>query len=176
MSTFLIFGRPRSRTAWCANFLTHADSFCFHEGLAESSGSLIHLRTRLHALPSSACGNADTGLIHCPNEALRLFPDARLVVLTGAALSWNVFAQKRNLPQALRDKIDRAYRRTKVMLKGRALFIDVHELMKDHIVAARLWHHCTGRMASFDEERWNMLRDLNIQVIPESLAARLPVR
>jgi hypothetical protein len=113
-----------------------------------------------------------------PNEALRIFPEAKLVVLTGASLSWNVFAEKRHMPLALRYRIDSDYRRTKELLKDRALFVDVHDLMssRDSIAAEMLWHHCTGRMHGFSQERFTLLRDLNIQVIPDSLAARLPVR
>ena len=33
MSTFLILGLPRSRTAWLANFLTYDGLFCYHEAI-----------------------------------------------------------------------------------------------------------------------------------------------
>ncbi len=176
MSQFLIFARPRSRTAWVANFLTVANqTFCHHEAMADA-GNPIELAGRMRGSAALATGNSDTGMIHTPREILRFFPDARLVVLTGASLSWKRFAAEKGINPQIVEMVDEAYRDTKKLLKGRALFVDVHDLMCDEVVAEVLWHHCTGRSATFDLPRYEMLRDLNVQVMQESLEARIASR
>lgn len=172
MSQFLIFARPRSRTAWVANFLTANQSFCHHEALADAVNPL-ELAGRMRG--PGAVGNADTSMIHTPREILRFFPDARLVVLTGAGLSWKRFAAEKRLDPRIVEEVDRAYLDTKALLKDRAHFVDVHQLMKHASVAGALWYHCTGR-TDCDLPRYLMLRDLNIQVIQESLEARIAAR
>lgn len=178
MSQFLIFARPRSRTAWVANFLTVPNqSFCYHEAMADAANPL-ELQGRMRGDTSIAIGNSDTGMIHTPREILRFFPDARLIVLTGASLSWKVFGDKKRISPRIIEKVNDDYADTKALLKDRALFVDVHQLMKDPAVARALWAHATGRCQSFDLNRYEMLRDLNVQVIQESLeqkiASRLP--
>ena len=172
---FLIFARPRSRTAWTANFLTQPlASFCLHEGLADCSGSWLELKRRMDLLRATAVGNADTGMIHEVEAALSTFPDARLVMLTGGELSWRVFCQTKKIPRPLIDRVDADYRRAKDILRSKALFLPCTSL-GDPIVAEELWTHCTGRLTTYQPERHRMLRDLNVQVVPESLARRLGV-
>lgn len=176
MSQFLVFGRPRSRTAWVANFLTHTPhSFCHHEAMADSINP-IELLGRLRQGDAEAIGNSDTGMIHTPREILRFFPDARLVMLTGAALSWKRFAAEKGINPQIVQKVDEDYRDTKELLTGRAYFVDVHRLMRDENVAASLWSHATGCWTTFNVKRYRMLRDLNIQVMQESLEARIASR
>ena len=54
MIDFLIYALPRSGSAWVSNFLTHGDSFCYHEPLRY--GSLGQLER-----PTPLVGCADTG-------------------------------------------------------------------------------------------------------------------
>lgn len=172
---FLIFARPRSRTAWTANFLTQPlATFCFHEGLADCSGSWLELKRRMDLMRASAVGNADTGMIHEVEAALSTFPEAKLVMLTGGELSWRIFIQKNKIPSALVSRIDDDYRRAKDILKGKALFLPCGSL-GDPRVAEELWTHCTGRLTTYQPERHRMLRDLNVQVVPESLRRRLGI-
>ncbi len=176
MSQFLIFARPRSRTAWVANFLTVANqTFCHHEAMADA-GNPIELAGRMRGSAALATGNSDTGMIHTPHEILRFFPDAKLVMLTGAALSWKRFAAEKGINPQIVQKVDEDYNDTRKLLEGSALFVNVHDLMRDEEVARGLWHHCTGRSSTFDVARYLMLRDLNIQVVQESLAARIATR
>lgn len=173
MSEFLIFGRPRSRTAWTANFLTHKNSLCFHEGLADSSGSVIRLKERLDALPHAHRGNADTGMIHELDSLLETFPDAKLVMLTENETSWRMFVERQQIPQSLVEKIDYDYRQAKHKLRHKALFVPVDLLTSNIVTALRVWKHCTT--ATFDFDRYDLLKDLNVQVKPESLRERLGI-
>lgn len=185
MRTFLIFGRPRSRTAWTANFLTHANSFCFHEGLADCDGSFIRLKERMeemrrppideHQFRYAAVGNADTGMIHELDAALEAFPNARLVLLTENETSWRMFAEKKQIPKEIVERIDYDYWRAKQVLPERgALVMPVADLTAEtDRWACKLWGHCIGHHQHYDPARHRMLRDLNVQVVPESLERRL---
>lgn len=173
MNTFLLLGRPRSRTAWAANFLTvPPHSFCYHEGLADSGMSFIRLRERMAELNATCRGNADTGLIHELDAALSTFPNARLVLLTENETSWRMFCHRSNAPQQMIDEVDHAYWQAKRKLEGRALFMPCQAPINDERAARVLWEHCLPA-APFDVDRWEMLRNLNVQVVPESLPRRL---
>lgn len=172
-SNFLILGRPRSRTAWVANLLTVPPvSHCLHEGLADVGASLAQLRGRLSRLSAGAAGDADTGLVHHLDEVQRAFPDARLVLMTGSDTSWKRWCAKLELPAAVRTRVEADYSRALELLRGRALFVDCRAVTTEVGEARRLWEYCVPGHP-FETQRWEMLRDLNVQVIPESLAARL---
>lgn len=173
MTTCLILGRPRSRTAWVANLLTVPPvSHCLHEGLADVGASLPRLRARLGEFSAEVVGNADTGLIHHLDEMLGAFPDARLVVMTGNDASWKAWCSTMGVQPSVRRKVQEDFERACVILRGRAHFADAREVTTDPRAASDLWAHCVpGR--PFDRERWEVLKDLNIQVIPESLLRRL---
>lgn len=175
MSNFLVFGRPRSRTAWLANFMTYGPSFCFHEGLADSAGSWLELKRRMSNLPGLITGNADTGMIHDVKGALETFPAAKVVMLVENEFSWRTFAHSQNLPKDLVEAVDTDYRRTKKELEHRALFVPV-DTLSDEATARKVWVHCTSHIYDFPKERFHMLKDLNVQVIQESLRRRLGVR
>jgi hypothetical protein len=170
---FLVLGRPRSRTAWVANLLTVPPaSFCLHEGMADAGASLPRLRDRLVGLDAEAVGNADTGLIHHLDETLGLFRDARLVVMTGNDASWKQWCSRMGVQEAVRRKVQDDYERACLILRGRAHFADCREITTDPRAASALWAHCVPDRP-FDRERWEVLKDLNIQIIPESLLRRL---
>lgn len=170
---FLVLGRPRSRTAWVANLLSVPPaSLCLHEGLADSGTSCKRLRDRLAGFPVEEAGNADTGLIHHLDEMLMAFPSARLVVMTGNEGSWKQWCSRMGVQGSVRRKVEADYLRACEILRGRAHFADCREITTDPRAASALWAHCLpGR--PFDRDRWEILKDLNIQIIPESLMRRL---
>lgn len=179
---FLVFARPRSRTAWLANFLTYGDVFCLHDGIAEA-GSLAAMARRfdqphrfgasveLLSPGPSVLGLADTGLLHLVDEALAIFPRARLVFVTSDGRTWHRFASAHRMPGALVAFVDTAYSRAVSLLGDRALFVDAHEL--DQVAKLRrVWEH-VGARSPFPRARLEMLRGLNVQVDPELLAERI---
>lgn len=170
--SFFIFGRPRSRTAWCANFLTYGTSFCMHEPFADHTPQ--ELQREFNRYPARSIGAADTSLIHNPYEILALFPQARLVMLTGTHDSWRRFANSHSLSQELILRVENDYQRTKALLEqtGRCAFVNAHSLMWNAHLARNLWAHCTGS-DNMDEDRYKLLSNFNVQVTPESLQARL---
>ncbi len=164
---FFIFGLPRSRTAWTANFLTYDHTYCHHE-LVSEVGDVLTLKRQLHARE----GVADTGLIHRPAEILHHFPSARLVLMTGAERSWRRFADRLTLPPGVVAQVEADFRRTDALLGDKALRINVDRLMESIATAHKLWTHCTASK-TFDGGRWNMLRRMNVQATEESIHDRL---
>lgn len=169
---FFIFGRPRSRTAWVANFLTiPGKSLCLHEGLVEANGRVQDLFPGLNTRYVNL-GNSDTGLIHKTEEVLLHYPDAKFVVLEGTGLSWAKFQSKYDVPKQFANQVDNDYAKTRRLLAHRALFIDANHLMARVSEATRLWSHLWPGHP-LDVERYKMLRNLNIQTDPESLRERM---
>ena len=122
---FLIFGRPRSRTAWMANFLTFGSSICYHEGFADVRADMLALKHKLRAANALVSGCADTGLIHFTDQALQVFPDAKLIVMVGNQLQWHEWARHHELQYELVAKVEEDFSRTRETLKGRALEVHV---------------------------------------------------
>tara|TARA_R110000796_G_scaffold64044_1_gene148207 strand:+ start:66 stop:530 length:465 start_codon:yes stop_codon:yes gene_type:complete len=151
-----------------ANFLTTAQSFCYHEPLVDTTP--LCLKAMLDRCPSD--GIADTSLIHRPDEILHHFPDAKFVIMTGSKYSWTNFARDTLMMSETNiQNVENEFQRTKEMIPN-ALHVNVHGLMSDPTVAAQLQLHTTGS-SDFDYKRWKQLRDMNVQVIPEALARRL---
>jgi len=171
--SFLILGRPRSRTAWAANLLTVSPaSHCLHEGLADTGTSLKRLAERMSMLHASVVGDADTGLIHYLDAIPEAFPEAKLVLMTGNDASWKRWCFQNGLPAEVRAKVDNDYARALKLLAGHAHFADCKAITSDPLAARSLWEYCVPNVP-FDLPRWELLKDLNIQVIPESLGRRL---
>lgn len=175
MSTFLVLGRPRSRSAWVANLLTvPPQSFCLHEGLADSGANLDRLKEYMSQLPGDAVGNADTGLLHYLDSIPGRFPDARLVLLTGGDRSWRNWCTQNNVPPNIRARVDEDYEKAVKLLRGLARFVDCRSLTTDLGEARGLWEYCIPQHP-FEPSRWRILKDLNVQVIPASLVKRLRI-
>ena len=172
---FLIFGRPRSRTAWMANFLTSQGSHCFHEGLANSRMNYGALSMQMHSVPRvHTVGNADTGMIHHVHDALEAFPDARLVMMTENEYSWRMFVEKHSIAKWFVDKVDQDYSYAKEVLADHdTLFLPCDDVTRSAFWANRAWRHCLGLGPPFSMERYKLLQGLNVQVIPEHLADRI---
>jgi len=171
--TFLILCRPRSRSAWLANFLTYGDaSFCLHEGLL-GCASLAELARRLQDLPARVVGAADTGLIHfadeIANEIANEAPQrTRVVVLTDSDTRWHRFALQRGIPSQAVEKVDAAYRRAIERLPA-IMLVDSLDVLP---AMYHLWRWL-GIGVEFPVARFEMLRSLRIEVDEDALARRV---
>lgn len=74
-SRFFIISSPRSRTAWIANYLSHGNVACLHEGLMQV-GSLDELEEKLAATGAPVAGIVDTLGIYFYPALKQKFPDA----------------------------------------------------------------------------------------------------
>jgi len=173
---FLIFARPRSRTAWLANFLTYGDAFCLHEPLAEHATlqELARVLDRPFRFGADVqrIGFADTSLIHNPDGALDAFPSARVLFLRSSRRSWERFVRTSRLPHEIASLVDLAYARADARLTGRAHYLDAEELTLDSRAARVAWE-ITGSRKPFPVERWRALARLNVQIDAGGLAERI---
>lgn len=173
---FLVFARPRSRTAWLANFLSTSGTFCLHEPLAEAA-TLEELDRALQrpfrfGADVHRIGIADTSLIHAPERALEAFPGALVLFLLSDGKAWHRFARRHGFPAELVELVDQAYDRAQSRLIGRAHFLEARELTTSGVVIRSAWQLASGGKA-FPHERWRMLRGFNVQVDAGDLAARI---
>lgn len=166
MSTFLILGKPRSRTAWAANLLsTPPASLCLHEGLADAGLDYERLRDRMDSLPATHVGTAETGFIHAIDKMLVTWPDARIVVMSGGSFdSWRP-------GELIRQAVNVDYDLAVEQLQGYAYFCDAEMVTREESEGRRLWEHCLPTVP-FCAERWRILKDLNVQCQLETLRRR----
>lgn len=80
MKTFLIFGLPRSMTAWMSCFLTCGEVFCQHE-LSGKLDSARDMADSIRKQPFRFSGLADPGALMIWRELTELLPDARLIFI-----------------------------------------------------------------------------------------------
>ena len=164
--TFLVLGRPRSRTAWVANFLTVPPaSLCIHEGLADARLDYGRLRDRMDSAHAAHVGTCETGFIHAIDKMLETWPKARIAVMTGG--SWDSWRPG----DAIRESVDRDYGTAVESLQGYAHFCDADQVTRDVSEARRLWEHCLPEVP-FCVERWDILKNLNIQCQLDTLRRR----
>ncbi len=172
---FLIFARPRSRTAWLANFLTYGDTFCLHEPMADHQ-TFDELGRRLQlsfGADVERVGFVDTSLIHRPQDALDAFPRAHVLFLASSPAGFRRFAIKHKLAPELVELVNRDYDRAWAHLVGRATFLDAEGITLHAATARQAWNLTTGTGKPFPMERWRALRGLNVQVEHGDLAARI---
>lgn len=161
-NTFLILGRPRSRTAWLANFFTQPNiSFCYHEAL--SSHLPTELAFTLHQHPHHV-GNAGTDVLIDPIPIISTINPTHLVILTGRPTSWQSFQRKHDIPQEVVDHVEEAYQSARKHYKNDAIFFDFHET-SDETAFKRLYNALIPDNP-FPIQRYRLLRDLNVQVNP----------
>lgn len=77
---FFITGRPRSRTAWLANYLTHGDTFCFHDAFRALT-SPQQLAELFDRVPTPAVGHADPANLFFLEALMRQWPLAQWVLI-----------------------------------------------------------------------------------------------
>lgn len=78
MKPFLIFGLPRSMTAWMSCFLTCGEVFCQHE-LSGKLSSAREIADSIRRQPFTYSGMADPGALMIWRELTELLPDATLI-------------------------------------------------------------------------------------------------
>jgi hypothetical protein len=76
---FFILGLPRSRTAWCANFLTHGPSFCFHEPLL-GCASFADLEAKFRLIDTPFVGASGSGSAFYMDELYRRFQPTLVMI------------------------------------------------------------------------------------------------
>lgn len=184
MNHYFITGLPRSRTAWLANLMTYGPSFCWHDALQYGGvfGMRDHLAKPVHGV--THLGNSDSGL----------------VLYAGALDAWYRRPQwvfvRRNREEAMHSFItyfrDHWYqglepmnelavvgafdqyeanleRSIAIIPAARKLVLEFADLENETACRA-LWEHCVPAHP-FCSERWTLLNQLRVNVIPEKVNA-----
>ncbi|CAO3447843.1 hypothetical protein [Azospirillum argentinense] len=160
-SPFVVFGLPRSRTAWLSRFLTYGDWVCGHEELRHAR-SLDDVRAWL-AQPCT--GTAETAAAPWWRLARHLRPDLRVVVVrrdvtdaTDSLMRLGLFSD-RSAVERLMHRLDR-----KLEQIGRrvpdALSVRFEDLEREE-VCATVFEHCLG--LPHDPAWWRHWSPINVQ-------------
>lgn len=156
---FFVTGLPRSRTAWCANFLTYDGRHCWHDLLGEYES----VETMSKDLDEGD-GIADPFLLLNWHVVAREFPDARWVVihrdfddaLDSAIAGLTEFSNH--------DYGRQRYFMTNLMLAKDELVssnLEVLELQYDAFDAMALWEWCRPD-SPLDHQRMSMLMNMRV--------------
>jgi hypothetical protein len=175
---FFIVARPRSRTAWLANFLTYGPAFCLHDGL-RGCGTVGDLAHKLARLGVEYPGNADPGLPLVFTKVHERFPQARYVFVTRdpeeALESYRLIVGDR-VPS---EDIDAGWRRLEAAHDAmRSALAGQHYLevsfaeLEQCAACEAVWEYCVPGHP-FPRARWEMLDALRVNVIPDKLIQEL---
>lgn len=163
MRAFFICALPRSRTAWLANFLTHGIAHCYHEALLHcaSINDLVPMFQRPQKL---VVGNSDCANALFMPALQAQFPGSPIVVIDRpieeCADSLHAIGIDND------ESLLLMYAAIKeIKARYRPLVIDYKDLGRDGCRA--IWEHCIGE--GFDEARWELLDELDIQIFPQRL-------
>ncbi len=163
MRPFIVFGLPRSRTAWLSRFLTHGDWVCGHD-------ELRHMRSLddLRAWFTQPCiGAVETAAAPWWRMLAKLAPDAGVAVIRRPVeqvvesllkipgLSFDREALTQNM-----RALDRKLGQIEARIPG-ALSVSFDSL-NDEATCAALFEHCTGQR--HDPDHWVTLAPQNIQI------------
>lgn len=167
VKTFFICALPRSRTAWLSVFLTHGDSFCFHEP-AVGMTDFGQFRSLFESTGRSVVGTSDCGNVWIADGLAREFPESRFVVV-------------RNDIDKIRKSLEEMGLPDHGMLEKSAIMLDYTVRTHSHISleADDLSNPGTVKMlcdyvgAPFDQARFDLLTTLNVQVNTRYLADRM---
>lgn len=160
MSPFLVTGYPRSRTAWCANFLTYGPSFCFHD-------PTVHFKVEdfprlFRRMGTEYCGVADSGALLYFDQYMKLFPTARVVLIqrpqmevikSMAGLGFDFKAAISTFEEAFLE-IEKRY--------------EVLTVPFGALPATEIWEHCVPGIP-VHQIRLRMLNEFRVSIMPEVL-------
>lgn len=167
MKTFFITGLPRSRTAWLANFLTFKDSFCFHDGMQYCSPEM-GLKMLFEHRQEKHVGNSDSSIPFYIDKIPEVFPDAKFVIVkrdfndVEASLNKVMGFDSAPLLRLCNEYL------TMMEKKVECLTVTFDELNTIE-GCNKVWKHCLPDIP-FDYMRWEMLKDLKIEITPSQVA------
>ena len=170
---FFITGLPRSRTAWLANLFTFKNSFCFHE-LSRVGSDPAEIYRKLQTRREDHVGSADQLLPYYIDYMTERVENYKIVVIKRpkiqcklALANWMGYAD-----YEIESKIDALDKRIDKMQAIYETKTIPYEALDDPYVIEDLWYHCLPSVP-FDEDRFNMLNEFNIQLMKEKYLHKL---
>lgn len=170
MHTFFITGLPRSRTAWLANLFTTGNVFCFHEAPAFVDMKPERFPELFKGRNCEYVGNSDSSVPFYAKQIVEMFPDTKFVYIRGdiekTVTECSIIFERPMRPAVeLCQKLLTEFADTYKPLK-----VDVDCLDKLNI-AKMLWEYCVPTIP-FDEQRYIMLRDMDVKLTEKGLDKR----
>lgn len=156
---FVIFGLPRSRTAWLAHWLAASSRWVGHDIGIECHSMGDFAEPFEHGMS----GTVETGSMIAWQEIREMLDPAMVVVKRPV---WQVLHSMSRLgfrPEGLvEEMLKRDALLDEISAQAGTLTVPFDEL-KNHVVAKRLWEHCLPGVKW--EPRWYALENgLNIQI------------
>lgn len=171
MNYFFITGLPRSRTAWLANLFTTGESFCFHEGTFICGNDVNKLPHLLNSTGRQYAGTSDSSLTLYTDRVMEMFPEARHAVVFNS----NIGRVRESLNGIFGfDTIDVMLHCVNDLLRYKSIvnpFVITTDELNDISLVRSLWNYCVPGL-QFDEQRYQMLNDLNVQLTERAMDAR----
>ena len=165
--TFLITGLPRSRTAWFSAFMSTGSSICFHEPLKFMS-DISELPEALRSVNHTYVGASDSGAGYFLPWITQRMPDMQILVID----------RDIDVVEASMTRIGYPMRQALSLLSERLLsvkgcpgvmWVSFDSLNDKRIMQKIWWHLMPG--AAFDEERYEVFKDLRIEADVSKVAA-----
>lgn len=152
---FLVLSLPRSRSAWLATFLE-----AWHEPLL-GCRSIVEMCQKV-----GRDGACDTGAVYFLKEIRAIWPEVPVVVVHRSAADVMDSLERADMP----------YNFAQVTTQGGMLW-DVEDALHVHFddldtLMPSVWSHCYPELV-FPHLRYQQMRDLNVQVIPDRLKAKV---
>lgn len=169
MTPFFVTGLHRSRSAWFANYLSHAKTFCFHDawyGLDNIEDIDFLFRDFLHA------GNSDPANLIFQDQLIELYPKAKWVVIDrdfNQCLASSVKAFP-DFPESAMD--DFRAKMQDLIRKVNPLVVDFEDIRGEGIKAIRKIEEVSeylGCEAHLNRHRTRMLARMNVVIEPQFL-------
>ena len=162
---FVIYGLPRSRTAWLSNLLTYKEWECFHEP-AIFMRSIADVKA---LLTSENIGVADTGIAYGYHLIRHIVPKVREVVIirpvdevVQSVLKLDIEGIAKYNVDMLRRNMNYGHRMLKKIAENPdTLVVKYSDLDKEEVIQ-NIWETCLPY--EFDRDRWLELRHKNIQI------------
>lgn len=181
---FFITGYPRSRTAWLANMLTYANSFCYHDGLGQCVrvSDLAHLfLSASDDLTINRIGNSDSGLSFVWKEVNEYFPEANWIIIRRPKEDCKTsfsnefvgrsggYAGIRSIDaSSVAPVFDQIESNLEALVSGipafRLMQVSYNDL-NDQEVCRKIWRKLVSG-TSFNVKRWQILDSVKVTVIP----------
>jgi hypothetical protein len=152
-SNFFITGLPRSRTAWLSAFMSSGDVFCHHELIKENQDVVSYANAM--AKGYRVVGNADCGGMVFPD--ILALHDA--IVIIERDPEEVIESLNKVFPEKTKETPEIVYELQKRLDMVNGLRIPYNEVNSS---IKKIWEHCTGSLTGFDENRFNLMRELRI--------------
>ena len=169
INPFFIIGLPRTRSSWLSNFLTYKTSFCFHEAI-RLCYKMEDMKDLFECVNEPNVGDADCRLLFYTNDMLRLFPNAKWVLINRKIEDVDKSLEKR---YDFGDDKDKEHTREISRLinifkkENKVLEFNFEDLDRKE-VCKEIWEYCI-KDTPFPEKRWYQLDVMKVDPFEDKM-------